>query len=305
MARSKSRRRSEVEIDRKELDRFAGSSDEEEEDPKTSANEHDEDDKDSMSNSSIEGLVGKGKNQYPSDDDDEEEVVEAEVGLESSSAKMANAMARILGTTTHKTGVSSVVLSKTTTPLQRMQFKEKEQAKALREKRKVNRERNLTALHIPLSVATTNTIETGGQSVAKELENERLHRRVATRGVVALFNAITQHQKATEGDQTHSRQKDAPKETKHSFLDKIKNAASHAPGDQKTASKEKAKKTEIFKQTPKWDALKDDYLLNSKKNWDQESSEEDNESFAEEDSPSSAKKADQSSKKRRRIGNER
>ena len=118
--------------------------------------------------------------------------------MESSSAKMANAMARILGTST-TTGTSSVVLAKTTTPLQKMQKKEKDELKALKEKRQANRERNLTALHIPLSVATTNTIDDGGKlSVAQELEQERFHRRVATRGVVALFNAITTHQKSTE-----------------------------------------------------------------------------------------------------------
>ena len=82
------------------------------------------------------------------------------------------------------------------TPLQKLQQKEKEQRKAMKEKRQANRERNLTALHLPLSIATTNSIDSGGKlSVAKELEQERFHRRVATRGVVALFNAITQHQK--------------------------------------------------------------------------------------------------------------
>ena len=114
---------------------------------------------------------------------------------------MANAMSRILGTeskskTEKSPPSSSVVLAKTVTPLQKLQQKEKEQQKAMKEKRKANRERNLTALHLPLSIATTNSIDSGGQSsVAKELEQERFHRRVATRGVVALFNAITQHQK--------------------------------------------------------------------------------------------------------------
>ena len=110
--------------------------------------------------------------------------------------KMAGAMARILGTaTTNKK--TSVVLAKTTTPLQKMQQKQKEKMKALKEKRQANRERNLAALHIPLSVATTNAIGEGRVSITKELEQERFHRRVATRGVVALFNAISQHQNAT------------------------------------------------------------------------------------------------------------
>jgi hypothetical protein len=195
MNRAKSKRRKEVNIEKKDLERFAGSSDEEEDDRNIDDKEHyaeDEDGGDLIASS----LIEEKNDELASGD--EEEVLEPEVEVESSSAKMANAMARILGTTTQKAGVSSVVLSKTTTPLQRMQMKEKEEANALKNKRKTNRERNLTSLHIPLSVATTNTIETGGQSVAKELEQERVHRRVATRGVVALFNAITQHQKATE-----------------------------------------------------------------------------------------------------------
>lgn len=110
-------------------------------------------------------------------------------------SKMANAMAKILGTAAPQ---QSVILGKTKTPLQRMQQKEKEEEHQMKEKRQANRERNLSALHIPLSVATTNTIENEGQlSVSQELEQERLHRRVATRGVVALFNAISQHQKGT------------------------------------------------------------------------------------------------------------
>jgi hypothetical protein len=193
---TKSKRRKEVvNIEKKDLVRFAGSSDEEEEDRQIDDKEHNSEDEDGGNVTANSLIEEKNDDEAASD---EEELLEPEEAAESSSAKMANAMARILGTTTHKSGDSSVVLSKTTTPLQRMQLQEKEQAKDLRDKRRTNRERALTSLHIPLSVATTNTIETGGQSVAKELEQERVHRRVATRGVVALFNAITQHQKATE-----------------------------------------------------------------------------------------------------------
>jgi hypothetical protein len=121
----------------------------------------------------------------PVDDDDDDMVV---------ASGMAAAMSKILGTSSTKKS-PTVVLSKTTTPLQRMALKEKQQEKEQREKRRANRERNLTALHIPLSVATSNSVGGAGQAVAAELEQERTHRRVATRGVVALFNAIAQHQK--------------------------------------------------------------------------------------------------------------
>lgn len=107
---------------------------------------------------------------------------------------MAGVMAKILGTSTNASRTSSVVLAKTTTPLQRLQRKETEKLQAVKLKRQANRERNLAALHIPLSVATSINIDEGRISITKELEQERFHRRVATRGVVALFNAISQHQ---------------------------------------------------------------------------------------------------------------
>jgi hypothetical protein len=48
-------------------------------------------------------------------------------------------------------------------------------------------------------------------------------------------------------------------------LNKIKSAASTASGDQSGATKEKADQDQETKQTAKWDALKDDYLMDSKK----------------------------------------
>eukprot|EP00536_Pseudo-nitzschia_multiseries_P018335 jgi/Psemu1/293447/fgenesh1_pg.2396_\ len=228
---------------------------------------------------------------------------------------MANAMSKILGS--QATSLSkksahppSVVLAKTVTPLQKLQKKEKEQQKAIKEKRRANRERNLTALHLPLSIATSNTVQPGGRlSVAKELEQERFHRRVATRGVVALFNAITQHQKINNPDNectVSSKNKEASKLTKHGFLDKIKAAAktkgiderhdTHAQKAEKSASSSGASNSSS------WGALKDDYMLNSKKNWDEESSEE--EPFDESEILDGEEKVDvqgSTSRKKRRV----
>lgn len=198
------------------LDRFAGSSDEEDEEKPMAppaplaAVPHNQDDDDDGSDA--EKVIGDVDDDgyYHSDDDgsvenDNEENDDDLSSVEGDeldpASKMASAMGRILGTENRgknesNSRTSSVVLAKTVTPLQKLQHKEKNEQKAMKEKRKANRERNLTALHLPLSIATTNSIESGGKlSVAKELEQERFHRRVATRGVVALFNAITQHQK--------------------------------------------------------------------------------------------------------------
>ena len=206
------------------LDKFAGSSDEEEDDePVPTLKEQligeddvDADDEGVASASESEGeefppmkqIAEEGEDEEIEEADSEnefakpgdgggEEIDDADSENEfedDPASKMANAMAKILGTVAPQ---QSVILGKTKTPLQRMQQKEKEEEQQMKEKRQSNRERNLSALHIPLSVATTNTIEDGQLSVTQELEQERLHRRVATRGVVALFNAISQHQKGT------------------------------------------------------------------------------------------------------------
>ena len=178
----------------------------------------------------------------------------------SKSAGMAGAMARILGAgagaapakrkdvpaaaaSTSGTKSGSVILSKTTTPLQRLQQKQKTADAALREKRRLRRETNLTAMHVPLSAATSRPLVDGGKSaVAVELEEERAHRRVATRGVVALFNAISKHQqkareeqsaehKAAKAASASKRKSDEVKVmSKRGFLDLLKTNATKVDG---------------------------------------------------------------------------
>lgn len=187
-----------------DLDRFSGSSDEEEVNKTELRNrtDHDADNEDESFDeeerkSASSSEEDKGQEDSAASDLEESETEDGVVLDLDSSAKMANAMARILGTS-GKGAASSVVLGKTTTPLQKMQQEEKVKWKALKEKRQANRERNLSALHIPLSVATASVIKDGRHPVTRELQQERFHRRVATRGVVALFNAISNHQKSKE-----------------------------------------------------------------------------------------------------------
>lgn len=281
MAKSKStfrsKRRAESEISERNLKRFAGSSDEDEDDDDEQILENNQ----QQQESSDEESTAKDDNSERIDSSDEIEAddeLEPDIFIQSSSAKMSNAMAKILGTSKQEPLVTSVILSKTTTPLQKMQMKQKEEAKAMQLKRRDNREQSLTALHIPLSVATTTTIETAQNSVVKELEQERLHRRVATRGVVALFNAITQHQQVAESAPTVSKSKnDEPKLTKHTFLSKIKNAASGSTDEKGPGGNDAGSA-----KSSKWDALNEDYLMNHKKNWDEESSDDDNENVDDE-----------------------
>lgn len=195
-------------VEKEDLDRFAGSSDEEEEEEVTMASpapvEQGDEQDDAESDIDGEDETGGGDDKAENedgDDDGDDDSSTSSIEKEANPAfKMASVMGRILGDDNKEKTTStttSVVLGKTVTPLQRLQQQEKEKLKSLTEKRKANRERNLSALHYPLSIATSHQVQTEGRlSVAKELEQERYHRRVATRGVVALFNAISQHQRS-------------------------------------------------------------------------------------------------------------
>jgi hypothetical protein len=228
--------------------------------------------------------LGGGKEE--TNDNLNEDSSDEEEGDSQKAPGMANAMARILGTTASgRRGTKPVVLSKTTTRIQKQAALEKVRVKEMKEKRLVNREKELQALHIPLSVATSHQVADTSKALVKELEMERVHRRVATRGVVALFNAIAQHQnKEIKESSTllSSSQKDVQKMSKHGFLDMLKNKATAS--DVNSTSQE-------TKDAPAWKALQDDYMLNPKKNWDEESSDDDDDDDGEDGPPEKGRDA--------------
>lgn len=287
------------EIDEQDLDRFAGSSDEDEEtsnqptgakqqSPSTQPTKDDDDDGDDKDK-------GKENDEYDSEDDDFDHYDKQQLVVRQKQhgpAGMADAMAKILGLTAAgskpsatTTSTTPVVLSKTVTPLQKQLLQEKEAAKkALVEKRRrgMPGTHPLPALHLPLSVATSTvaslmaTQSSRSSGVAKELEQERIHRRVATRGVVALFNAVAQHQQQSKQQQQQTKlassenSKDMKKKmTKHGFLDMIKTAAVENTttnnNNQSENGHPKQPNESGQKSTSKWAAVQDDYLLNPKK----------------------------------------
>lgn len=207
---------------------------------------------------------------------------------ENEQSGMAGAMARILGFSAPTTKqLKAVVLSKTITPLQKQQRKEKEQQDALRLKRKHRREVNLNALHIPLSVAVSRPVPGKGKSsnniakaMTKDIELESMHRRVATRGVVALFNTIAQHQQQRALQQTDSRSKEDNRlktMSKHGFLDMLKKTGPTKikPASDKFESPQKSQSKNGNKSGSGWNALKDDFMMNAKlKDWDKTLSED-------------------------------
>lgn len=130
-----------------------------------------------------------------------------------------------------------------------------------------------------------------------ELESKL--RKVATRGVVKLFNAIKQHQKtsAAAEAQTAVTRKATDDAVKRKFMDSLKRTSANAdkrksleaqngsadensdsealPAASTTRRAVTAKKSASGPATPSWEVLRDDYLLGAKmKDWNKESDEE-------------------------------
>ena len=281
------------------------------------------------------GNESESDNDVDDKDDDEQRSNNEENEVESQfqiTTGMANAMNRILSAPTKSRASSTdrtptaIVLSKTKTPLQIQAEKEKKLQESLKESRRVKRERQIKALHIPLTVATNSfaalnsNANSASSSLTKELEMERIHRRVATRGIVALFNAIAHHQ--VRPDQTaiaaaaaaaaaasnttseNTSKKSATssastKLTKNGFLDLIKQKAitstslydAKAPkivdikGNTHAHSNNTQDNTDTQKSAKKWNALKDEYMMDSSRNWDE--LDDDDEEAADNDAKSS------------------
>ncbi|CAF4868615.1 unnamed protein product [Pieris macdunnoughi] len=110
-----------------------------------------------------------------------------------------------------------------------------------------------------------------------EKDRERLLAKIATKGVVQLFNAVRNQQKTFEkelsSDVTETkREKVLKKFDKRSFLDSLMGQTKSIVVDESTESTKEEVKTE---EKPKWNALRDDFMMGAKmKDWDKESVEE-------------------------------
>ncbi|XP_067118577.1 RRP15-like protein [Centruroides vittatus] len=106
-----------------------------------------------------------------------------------------------------------------------------------------------------------------------EKQKERALNRIATRGVVQLFNAVRQHQKtlgeklSTAGNSEVKKEKVIKSFTKGGFLDRLKNKekkSEESKNDENSHEKEK-----------KWDVLRDNFMMEATlKDWDKDSDED-------------------------------
>ncbi|XP_066282273.1 RRP15-like protein [Branchiostoma lanceolatum] len=129
-----------------------------------------------------------------------------------------------------------------------------------------------------------------------EKERERALQRIATRGVVQLFNAVKKEQKTIqeklqEAGPTESKKAKAMSSiSKGSFLDKLKTTmASGVPsGTERRKDNPLDKGKAVDKDEPSWKILRDDYMMGSNmKDWDKESDEEEEEGRSRDDDLSS------------------
>ncbi|GMI05775.1 hypothetical protein TrRE_jg10104 [Triparma retinervis] len=221
---------------------------------------------------------------------------------------MAGAMSKILASagalseSSRMKGKESLVLAKTVTKHMKVITKEEREERAMKKKRAERRKKNLKVMYVPT--------KSGDPMV---IESERTLRRVATRGVVALFNAISTHQheaklEAEPEDRKSRREKDAKFETKQGFIDKLKTQAEeNNEGDEQEDKVETKKVTKKVKETKtegsKW--LQDDFLMKSKlKDWDKgdEASSDDEEIGFVKDGDADLEDAKEYDEKKRKEG---
>ena len=280
------------------LDEFAGSSAEEEEVSLSDIHHNLEDDEE------VPEIVfdEPSDNDYDENEEDEDDAIDYDDAEESSddgedddeaedksksnneedtnkvdkAVAMADVMSRILGNSSAVEDTKEpVVLSKTVTKLQRQQEKEHKEMVELRKRRRANQMEKLSAMHVP-TVMNLND------------DDERSHRRVATRGVVALFNAIAKHQNDANRINTNDEQEqNNTMSSKHEFLEKLKQNVLKKESTTDNVVQSKYEKLNSIslkgsesagasEKPTGWKALKDDYLMGSNKlkDWDKGSSSE-------------------------------
>ncbi|KAJ8290918.1 hypothetical protein GJAV_G00019180 [Gymnothorax javanicus] len=114
--------------------------------------------------------------------------------------------------------------------------------------------------------------------VVKDRDTERNLQRIATRGMVQLFNAVRKHQRNVEervkevGGSERKRAKLLSSVSKKDFIDVLR--GTDGAGQQGSRINKKVV-SQTAEETPAWSVLKDDFMMGaSMKDWDKESEEE-------------------------------
>nr|XP_019598469.1 PREDICTED: RRP15-like protein [Rhinolophus sinicus] len=205
-----------------------------------------------------EAIEADNEDELEPHDNNSENAAEASVGT---SAGWAGAMAKILNKKTPKSKPAILVKNKELD-------KEKEKLKQERlEKRKQldkKREWEMMCRVKP--------------DVVKDKETERNLQRIATRGVVQLFNAVQKHQKNVDekvkeaGGSIRKRAKLISAVSKKDFISVLRGMDGSTNATSSTGKNSKARQTEVKEEGPGWTILRDDFMMGaSMKDWDKES----------------------------------
>ncbi|KAG8009720.1 RRP15-like protein [Nibea albiflora] len=212
-----------------------------------------------------------GGEDHRDDDDDDDNIesdgeeAEDEDGGEdeegddgNANAGWAEAMAKILGKKTPESKTGILVKNK-----ELDKVKEKERQEQLERKKQVDKKRawEMMCREKP--------------DIVKDREAERALQRIATRGVVQLFNAVRKHQKTIDdkvkevGGSERKKAKLLSSVSKKDFIDVLRRT------DGKQECKTEKDTAAAAEEKPAWSVLRDDFMMGATmKDWDKDSDKE-------------------------------
>ncbi|XP_029929361.1 RRP15-like protein [Myripristis murdjan] len=195
------------------------------------------------------------------DGEEAEDEDEGEDG--NANAGWAEAMAKILGKKTPESKSTILLKNK-----ELDKIKEKEKQEQLEKKKQIDKKR------------TWEMMCRQKPDVVKDREAERNLQRIATRGVVQLFNAVRKHQKTINdkvkavGGSERKKAKILSSVSKKEFIDVLR----RTEGGSTVAIKSEKETAAAAEEKPAWSVLRDDFMMGaSMKDWDKESDGEDGE----------------------------
>ncbi|CAK6442198.1 unnamed protein product [Pipistrellus nathusii] len=236
---------------------------------KAAASEPEEEDRDAADMGGSTGKCASRKAHFSSDDeaaeaDNEDELEPCDNDSENAagtSSGWADAMAKILNKKTPKSKPTILVKNK-----ELEKEKEKLKQERLEKRKQLDKKREWEMMcRVKPDVVT-------------DKDTERNLQRIATRGVVQLFNAVQKHQKNVDekvkeaGSSIRKRAKLMSTISKKDFISVLRGMDGSASEKASTRKSSQAKQTEAREEGPGWSILRDDFMMGaSMKDWDKES----------------------------------
>ncbi|KAK9513163.1 hypothetical protein VZT92_026723 [Zoarces viviparus] len=211
----------------------------------------------------------EGAGEGGSEEEEEEEDGAGEGGEEgdgsNANAGWAEAMAKILGKKTPESRSSILVKNK---ELDKM--KERERREQLERRKQVDKKRAWEMMCREKA------------DVVKDRDTERALQRVATRGVVQLFNAVRKHQKTIDvkvkevGGSERKKAKFLSSVSKKDFIDVLRRTEGGSAASSRTEDTAAVAAAAAAEERSSWRVLSDDFMMGATmKDWDKDSDRED------------------------------